>query len=93
MSPLVNAYLLSIFLMPNFLEAIQLNSEISEKQTNLELIRDRRETGEPQGGEGRIIRIMVAPLPLHQVTKKHLKACQYFDSLSRWLKREVGLEC
>ena len=58
--------------MPNFFEAIQLNSEIGQKQPNLELIRDRRETGESQGGEGRIIRIMVAPLPLHQVTTKHL---------------------
>ena len=73
MSPLVNTYLLTIFLMPNFLEAIPLNSEIGQKQPNLELIRDRRETGESQGGEGRIIRIMVAPLPLHQVTKRALK--------------------
>ena len=78
MSPLVNTYLLTIFLMPNFLEAIQLNSEIGQKQPNLELIRDRRETGESQGGEGRIIRIMVAPLPLHQVTKKALKTLPLF---------------
>ena len=78
MSPLVNAYLLSIFLMPNFLEAIQLNSEIGHKQPNLELIRVRRETRESQGGEGRIIRIMVAPLPLHQVTKRELKPLPLF---------------
>merc|ERR1719150_3355942 len=70
MSPLVNTSLLTIFLMPNFLDAIHLNSEIGQKQANLELIRDRRETGESQGGEGRIIRIMVAPLPLHQVAQK-----------------------